>query len=149
MQSTSVVVLELLALFLQGAGVAAVIRYRLLTSTSYLYFIPLHEVPLLINDCGVARCTMLRGILPNLRGNLRLEYVVGMIGKRGIASSTSVLAKKMPDKPPPVGEDEFTESFLKGSGPGGQKIVSRLRLRWLFFSALLQREKLANYQITE
>ncbi|KAE9374483.1 hypothetical protein N431DRAFT_464726 [Stipitochalara longipes BDJ] len=28
----------------------------------------------------------------------------------------------MPDRPPLVHEDEFTESFLKGSGPGGQKI---------------------------
>ena len=31
--------------------------------------------------------------------------------------------KKMPDRPPLVQEEEFTESFLKGSGPGGQKIV--------------------------
>jgi peptide chain release factor len=31
----------------------------------------------------------------------------------------------MPDRPPPVSEDEFTESYLKGSGPGGQKIVSQ------------------------
>ncbi|KIN06165.1 hypothetical protein OIDMADRAFT_17193 [Oidiodendron maius Zn] len=28
----------------------------------------------------------------------------------------------MPDRPLPVREDEFTESYLKGSGPGGQKI---------------------------
>ncbi|PMD65165.1 uncharacterized protein K444DRAFT_483786, partial [Hyaloscypha bicolor E] len=28
----------------------------------------------------------------------------------------------MPDRPPLVHEDQFTESFLKGSGPGGQKI---------------------------
>ncbi|KAH8799011.1 peptide chain release factor class I/class II [Hyaloscypha sp. PMI_1271] len=28
----------------------------------------------------------------------------------------------MPDRPPLVHENEFTESFLKGSGPGGQKI---------------------------
>ncbi|PMD43359.1 hypothetical protein L207DRAFT_509884 [Hyaloscypha variabilis F] len=28
----------------------------------------------------------------------------------------------MPDRPQLVHEDEFTESFLKGSGPGGQKI---------------------------
>jgi protein subunit release factor B len=31
--------------------------------------------------------------------------------------------KKMPDRPLLVHEEEFTESFLKGSGPGGQKIV--------------------------
>ncbi|KAK6584555.1 hypothetical protein PZA11_002779 [Diplocarpon coronariae] len=29
----------------------------------------------------------------------------------------------MPDRPQPVDETEFTEAFLKGSGPGGQKIV--------------------------
>ncbi|EKD13515.1 uncharacterized protein L3040_008617 [Drepanopeziza brunnea f. sp. 'multigermtubi'] len=28
----------------------------------------------------------------------------------------------MPDRPQPVDESEFTEVFLKGSGPGGQKI---------------------------
>ncbi|CAL3965974.1 unnamed protein product [Diplocarpon coronariae] len=28
----------------------------------------------------------------------------------------------MPDRPQPVDETEFTEAFLKGSGPGGQKI---------------------------
>ncbi|PBP23895.1 hypothetical protein BUE80_DR005273 [Diplocarpon rosae] len=31
-------------------------------------------------------------------------------------------AKKMPDRPKPVDESDFTEAFLKGSGPGGQKI---------------------------
>jgi hypothetical protein len=34
----------------------------------------------------------------------------------------------MPTRPKPLPEDEFTESFLKGSGPGGQKIVSRRHL---------------------
>lgn len=29
----------------------------------------------------------------------------------------------MPDRPKPPSEDEFTEVFVKGSGPGGQKIV--------------------------
>ncbi|KAH7321552.1 RF-1 domain-containing protein [Rhexocercosporidium sp. MPI-PUGE-AT-0058] len=28
----------------------------------------------------------------------------------------------MPDRPQPLDESEFTEAFLKGSGPGGQKI---------------------------
>ncbi|KHJ36305.1 putative peptidyl-trna hydrolase domain-containing protein [Erysiphe necator] len=28
----------------------------------------------------------------------------------------------MPDRPGPVDEKEFSEAFLKGSGPGGQKI---------------------------
>lgn len=31
----------------------------------------------------------------------------------------------MPDRPGPVDEKEFSEAFLKGSGPGGQKIVSQ------------------------
>lgn len=30
----------------------------------------------------------------------------------------------MPPRPGPVDESEFTEVFLHGSGPGGQKIVS-------------------------
>jgi hypothetical protein len=34
----------------------------------------------------------------------------------------------MPDRPKPLNEDEFTEAFLKGSGPGGQKIVSATQL---------------------
>ncbi len=29
----------------------------------------------------------------------------------------------MPDRPKPPPQEEFTEVFLKGSGPGGQKIV--------------------------
>jgi protein subunit release factor B len=60
------------------------------------------------------------------RGVIRYEQRHGVkipIGRRGIAASSSVRAKKMPDRPPLVNEDEFTESFLKGSGPGGQKIV--------------------------
>jgi hypothetical protein len=47
-----------------------------------------------------------------------------VVTKRSIAATNPVWLKKMPDRPPPVSEDEFTESFLKGSGPGGQKIVS-------------------------
>lgn len=34
-----------------------------------------------------------------------------------------VLGKQMPPRPKPPPEDEIEESFLKGSGPGGQKIV--------------------------
>ena len=30
----------------------------------------------------------------------------------------------MPDRPEPLDELDITEAFLKGSGPGGQKIVS-------------------------
>jgi len=45
------------------------------------------------------------------------------VPRRGIAASMAAWGKKMPDRPPLVQEEEFTESFLKGSGPGGQKIV--------------------------
>lgn len=47
-----------------------------------------------------------------------------LTAKRALSSSASIWAKKMPNRPPLVNEEEFTESFLKGSGPGGQKIVS-------------------------
>ena len=49
---------------------------------------------------------------------------------RGIAVSPAAWARKMPDRPPLVHEDEFTESFLKGSGPGGQKIVC-VEMNWV------------------
>jgi hypothetical protein len=75
---------------------------------------------------------MLRGFIPSFRRNQHLENVVSLIGKRGIAASTSKWAKKMPDRPPLVDESEFTEAFLKGSGPGGQKIVSNAVLYWHF-----------------
>ncbi|KAI0998971.1 hypothetical protein K3495_g9226 [Podosphaera aphanis] len=39
-----------------------------------------------------------------------------------LATSARRGVKKMPDRPPPVAEAAFTEVFLKGSGPGGQKI---------------------------
>ena len=48
--------------------------------------------------------------------------------QRGIAATSSAWVKKMPDRPPPVNEDDFTEAFLKGSGPGGQKIVGLYQL---------------------
>lgn len=45
---------------------------------------------------------------------------------RGFTTShIRVGGKPMPPRPGPVDEDEFTEVFLKGSGPGGQKIVSQ------------------------
>ncbi|RKF73062.1 putative peptide chain release factor-like protein, mitochondrial [Golovinomyces cichoracearum] len=45
-----------------------------------------------------------------------------MITLRQISHTPFCGKKKMPDRPPPIDEDEFTEVFLKGSGPGGQKI---------------------------
>jgi len=76
------------------------------------------------NGPQISKCTMIRGAFASIRGRKFLENAVwGLMARRRIASSTSVWAKKMPDRPPPISEDEFTESFLKGSGPGGQKIV--------------------------
>ncbi|TQS37562.1 hypothetical protein Golomagni_01957 [Golovinomyces magnicellulatus] len=45
-----------------------------------------------------------------------------MVIQRPISHTSFCGKKKMPDRPPPIDEDEFTEVFLKGSGPGGQKI---------------------------
>jgi hypothetical protein len=42
-------------------------------------------------------------------------------------STTPTLAKTIyPSRPKPPPEEEIEETFLKGSGPGGQKIVSGL-----------------------
>lgn len=72
---------------------------------------------------------MLRSILPAARGSLRLENgLKSWVSTRSITGSTSQWAKKMPDRPKPLDEDDFTEAFLKGSGPGGQKIVSGSQL---------------------
>lgn len=67
---------------------------------------------------------MLQGRLPIIRRGLVLDYALtSHITKCSIATTPAKWAKKMPDKPKPPPEDEFTEVFLKGSGPGGQKIV--------------------------
>ncbi|KAL2067963.1 hypothetical protein VTL71DRAFT_16061 [Oculimacula yallundae] len=57
-----------------------------------------------------------RPIFETWKGCVRTPIV------RNIAASAPACAKKMPDRPQPVDESEFTEAFLKGSGPGGQKI---------------------------
>lgn len=46
--------------------------------------------------------------------------------RRGFAGSAVLALKKMPDRPALLPESEFTEKFLCGTGPGGQKIVSYL-----------------------
>jgi hypothetical protein len=75
---------------------------------------------------------MIRGLLPWIRGSSRIGNALrNTVCSRGIAASTSQWAKKMPDRPPPIDENEFTEAFLKGTGPGGQKIVSRDYSNWL------------------
>jgi hypothetical protein len=67
---------------------------------------------------------MLRGLLSCAKWRPIVGHAVKHpTARRGIAASPAACARKMPDRPPLVHEDEFTECFLKGSGPGGQKIV--------------------------
>ena len=67
---------------------------------------------------------MIRGLLSHASRRLVIQDApAGLIARRGINASCSAWARKMPDRPQLVDEDEFTEAFLKGSGPGGQKIV--------------------------
>lgn len=78
---------------------------------------------------------MIRQLLPSIRWNGSCDNVLRkLITKRSFTAAIPIWAKKMPDRPPPVNEDEFTESYLKGTGPGGQKIVSLLpgRAGWVF-----------------
>lgn len=75
--------------------------------------------------CSRTPCTMIRGRLSCIARRSIHENILGCRPKsRGISASSSSWAKKMPDRPQPLDESEFTEAFLKGSGPGGQKIVS-------------------------
>lgn len=81
---------------------------------------------------GLARCTMLRRLLsiivPTGVGGLKKNATAiksSAIIKRNICSTTPLWKKKMPDRPAPIDEADFTEVFLHGSGPGGQKIVSQ------------------------
>lgn len=67
---------------------------------------------------------MIRQLLPSIRCIGTTDNAsISLIAKRSFAATNPIWAKKMPDRPPPVNDDEFTESYLKGSGPGGQKIV--------------------------
>ncbi|RFU26897.1 hypothetical protein B7463_g9459, partial [Scytalidium lignicola] len=68
------------------------------------------------------RCMMLRRFVPKIRHPGLKDGLRRPVWGRGIFVSAITYAKKMPDRPPPVREDDFTESFLKGTGPGGQKI---------------------------
>ena len=69
---------------------------------------------------GRLTCILRRPILDHISSQLPLP--------RPISGSAPLWAKKMPDRPQPVDETEFTEAFLKGSGPGGQKIVGNCDL---------------------
>jgi protein subunit release factor B len=72
------------------------------------------------------------------KGCLRLEHgLKSWVSTRSINVSTAQWAKKMPDRPKPLHEEDFTEAFLKGSGPGGQKIVSGTQLNMRYVSRIL------------
>ncbi|ATZ48563.1 hypothetical protein BCIN_03g07580 [Botrytis cinerea B05.10] len=74
----------------------------------------------------LSTCTMLRGLLSVVSRGTVLENVTAVnsnsIIKRSICNTTPLWKKKMPDRPAPIDEADFTEVFLHGSGPGGQKI---------------------------
>ncbi|TVY29043.1 putative peptide chain release factor-like protein, mitochondrial [Lachnellula hyalina] len=58
-----------------------------------------------------------------LRRSLVFDHALTKyITKCSITTTSAKWVKKMPDRPKPPPEDEFTEVFLHGSGPGGQKI---------------------------
>lgn len=59
----------------------------------------------------------------NLSRNFTVPNMSKVMMGRKFSRALIMRKKKMPDRPPKVDEKEFTEVFLKGSGPGGQKIV--------------------------
>jgi protein subunit release factor B len=78
---------------------------------------------------------MFRGWNPILRWSLSLEKRhAEFVLRRNLSATPAQWKKKMPDRPKPPPEGEFTEAFLHGSGPGGQKIVciltSQTNCRW-------------------
>ena len=75
------------------------------------------------------------------RLKLRLDLLPAPTSLRTLGTTTPWMQKAMPPRPKPPPDEELEESYLKGSGPGGQKIVpctrypgciSR-RLTWLSF----------------
>lgn len=46
-----------------------------------------------------------------------------LLGLRAFTATAATLKIKLPPRPKPPPDEEFTEVYLKGSGPGGQKIV--------------------------
>ncbi|TVY87309.1 putative peptide chain release factor-like protein, mitochondrial, partial [Lachnellula willkommii] len=72
---------------------------------------------------SLAKCTMLQEGFRILRRSLVLDHALtSYITKCSITTTSAKWVKKMPDRPKPPPEEEFTEVFLHGSGPGGQKI---------------------------
>lgn len=95
------------------------LRYKKSFTTTTIYFMAIGRL---------STCTMLRGLLSVVSRGTVLENVTAVnsnsIIKRSICNTTPLWKKKMPDRPAPIDEADFTEVFLHGSGPGGQKIVS-------------------------
>ncbi|KAF2755170.1 hypothetical protein EJ05DRAFT_124753 [Pseudovirgaria hyperparasitica] len=56
-----------------------------------------------------------------LRPRTLLHYVRNVIPNRQFSTSPALL-KSLPGPLPPILDTDITENFLKGSGPGGQKI---------------------------
>lgn len=71
-------------------------------------------------------CTMLLRQIPLVRRIIlsaqSTHNVTSPLLRRRLSISPTQNLKKMPDRPKPPPDEEFTEVFLKGSGPGGQKI---------------------------
>ena len=77
---------------------------------------------------SLRKCAMFRNLLPGSKWKQVLDFTDTLpIFKRGFLTTASLWKKKMPDRPAFVPESELTEAFLKGSGPGGQKIVRTLK----------------------
>lgn len=76
------------------------------------------------DDNSSAKCAMQRWVLSLLKRTVVPEQgLQNSIATRALTTTPPKCAKKMPDRPKSPPEKEFTEAFLHGSGPGGQKIV--------------------------
>lgn len=73
-----------------------------------------------------SKCIMLLESLRYLVSRSRVSFLRHATQQRSITSTSPSWSRKMPDRPKLVDEDQFTEVFLCGSGPGGQKIVAML-----------------------
>lgn len=65
---------------------------------------------------------------PSLLTGRRSPKIIPTAAPFSINHALCASRKQMPSRPKPPPETEIEESFLKGSGPGGQKIVCFLRV---------------------
>jgi len=69
------------------------------------------------------QCAMIRVFTSRISRISSIEHAATKTTlRRSFTRSPWTMVKKMPDRPPHLPEEEVTEAFLKGSGPGGQKI---------------------------